>query len=140
MILKGCSNLNEEMVTKYLNPSPVMAKGHMEQPKKGLRSTQPKKSEKGASPSNAPAPVPQIAPPDLPIFAEPSPYQGPAYGARTDINLIQDNKSSASMFCFGAFAEKVCKVVVVSRLDMYRTKVLMYRTMVLMACLTKVRC
>ncbi len=28
---------------------------------------------------------------------------------------------------------------VVSRLDMYRTKVLMYRTMVLLACLTKVR-
>ncbi len=29
---------------------------------------------------------------------------------------------------------------VVSRLDMYRTKVLMYRAMVLLACLTKVRC
>jgi hypothetical protein len=29
---------------------------------------------------------------------------------------------------------------VVGRLDMYRTKVLMYRTMVLMASLTKVRC
>ncbi len=29
---------------------------------------------------------------------------------------------------------------VISRLDMYRTKVLMYRTMVLMVCPTKVRC
>ncbi len=30
-------------------------------------------------------------------------------------------------------------LIVISCLDMYRTKVLMYRTMVLMACLTKVR-
>ncbi len=27
--LKGCPNLSEELVTKYLNPSPTMAKGHM---------------------------------------------------------------------------------------------------------------
>jgi hypothetical protein len=38
--LKGCPNLLEELVTKYLNPSPATAKGHMKQPKKGIRSTQ----------------------------------------------------------------------------------------------------
>jgi hypothetical protein len=27
--LKGCPNLSEELVTKYLNPSPATAKGHM---------------------------------------------------------------------------------------------------------------
>jgi hypothetical protein len=27
--LKGCPNLLKELVTKYLNPSPATAKGHM---------------------------------------------------------------------------------------------------------------
>jgi len=36
--LKGCPNLSEELVTKYLNPSPATAKGHMRQMKKGIRS------------------------------------------------------------------------------------------------------
>ena len=34
--LKGCPNLSEEVVTKYLNPSPAMAKGHMKRPRKGI--------------------------------------------------------------------------------------------------------
>ncbi len=38
--IKGCPNLSKELVTKYKNPSPAMAKGHMKQPKKGIRSTQ----------------------------------------------------------------------------------------------------
>jgi hypothetical protein len=37
--LKGCPNLRKELVTKYLNPSPATAKGHMKRPKKGIRST-----------------------------------------------------------------------------------------------------
>jgi hypothetical protein len=37
--LKGCPNLSEELVTKYLNPSPANAEGHMKRPKKGIRST-----------------------------------------------------------------------------------------------------
>jgi hypothetical protein len=37
-------------------------------------------------------------------------------------------------------AEQTAGVFVVNRLDMHRTKVLMYRTMVLMASPTKVRC
>ena len=40
--LKGCPNLSEELVTKYLNPSPATAKGHMKRPKKGIRSTRTK--------------------------------------------------------------------------------------------------
>jgi hypothetical protein len=40
--LKGCPNLSEELVTKYLNPSPATAKGHMKRPKKGIRSTRMK--------------------------------------------------------------------------------------------------
>ena len=37
--LKGCPNLNQELVVKYLNPSPATAKGHMKCPKQGIRST-----------------------------------------------------------------------------------------------------
>jgi hypothetical protein len=37
--LKGSPNINEELVRKYLNPSPATAKGHMKWPRKGIRST-----------------------------------------------------------------------------------------------------
>ncbi len=39
--LKGCPNIHEESVAKYLNPSPTTAKGHMKRPKKGIRSITP---------------------------------------------------------------------------------------------------
>jgi hypothetical protein len=32
-ILKWCPNFSEKLIPKYLNPSPVMAKGHMKQPR-----------------------------------------------------------------------------------------------------------
>ncbi len=85
--LKGCPNLLEGLVTKYLNPSPATAKGHMKQPKKGIWSTQKKVTTKGDNnvPS-VPAPIPQVVPPPLPLFVEPLPYNGPAYGARMDVN------------------------------------------------------
>ncbi len=35
--LKGCPNLNQELVVKYLNLSPATAKGHMKCPKQGVR-------------------------------------------------------------------------------------------------------
>ncbi len=38
--LKGCPNLNQELVVKYLNPSPATAKGHMKRPKQGIRATE----------------------------------------------------------------------------------------------------
>ena len=40
--LKGCPNITEELILKYLNPSPATAKGHMKRPRHGLRSTTPK--------------------------------------------------------------------------------------------------
>jgi len=40
--LKGCQNLSKDLVTKYLNPSPATAKGHMKCPKKGIQSTKTK--------------------------------------------------------------------------------------------------
>ncbi len=62
--LKGCPNLSEELVTKYLNPNPAMAKGHMKRPKKGIRSTTKLVKTKGDSNGarNVPGPQPQAAP------------------------------------------------------------------------------
>ena len=110
--LTGCPNLSEELVTKYLNPSPATAKGHMKRPKKGIRSTQKQVKTKGDSniPS-IPIPVAQAAPHSLPIFVESMPYNGPAYNARREVNYIPDDKSIANVFCFGAFADKVSGVV-----------------------------
>jgi hypothetical protein len=45
--LKGCPNLSEELVTKYLNPNPATAKGHMKRPRTGIRSTSKKAKTKG---------------------------------------------------------------------------------------------
>jgi hypothetical protein len=58
-----------------------------------------------------PASVPQVAPPLLPLFVEPWPYPGPAYGACMDATLIPDNKSIANVFSFGAFTDKISGVV-----------------------------
>ena len=111
--LKGCPNLSKELVTKYLNPSPATAKGHMKRPKKGIRSTTKQVKAKGDSniPS-IPLPVPQAAPHVLPLFVEPLPYNGPAYNARMEVNyILDDDESIANVFCFGTFADKVSGVV-----------------------------
>jgi hypothetical protein len=113
--LQGCPNLSEELVTKYLNPSPATAKGHMKRPKKGIRSTTKQVKTKGGSKGTGIIPTeprPQAAPQALPIFVEPLPYNGPAYNARREVNYIpDDDESIANVFCFGAFADKVSGVV-----------------------------
>jgi len=43
--LKGCPDLSEELVTKYLNPSPATAKGHMKRPKKEFEARRRNPSE-----------------------------------------------------------------------------------------------
>jgi hypothetical protein len=106
--LKGCPNLSIDLVTKYLNASPATAKEHMKRPKKSIRSTTPKTKKAGANPT-----VPQV----LPLFNVPPPYPGPAYNAVNSPNVINDddsdsnNASIANIFCFGAFANKVTRVV-----------------------------
>jgi hypothetical protein len=71
--LKGCPNLTETLVLKYLNPSLATAKGHMKHPRHGIRSTQPKQ---GGGTVVLPEPVPQIVPPVFPLF---NPNIIPAY-------------------------------------------------------------
>ena len=101
------------MVTKYLNPSPATAKGHMKRPKKGIRSTTKQVKTKGDSNVlSIPVPVPQATPHVLPLFVKQLPYNGLAYNARMEVNYIPDNDESiANVFCFGAFANKVSGVV-----------------------------
>jgi hypothetical protein len=103
--LKGCPHMNEELVTKYLNPSPATAKGHMKGPKKGIRST--------TRATQIAKPIAQSANPSvLPIFVDPPSYPGPAYKATNSPTIIEDdNESIANLFCFGAFADKVTGVI-----------------------------
>jgi hypothetical protein len=125
--LKGCPNLTMAGVTRYLNPSTALAKGHMKCPHQGIRIMCPQ-PPKGMA--NAPAPAPQLVTPPLLLFQHVPPYPGPAYGVRavpypinntsyvSDLsenadqgpmaNIIKDDASAAksNIFCFGAFAEK----------------------------------
>jgi hypothetical protein len=96
--LQGCPDLNKELVAKYLNPSPATAKGHMKRPKKGIRSTGKAATKKGDVVNNVPTPVPQVAPPVLPVFFEPPPYHGPAYSVQHEANFIPKDDLTANVF------------------------------------------
>jgi hypothetical protein len=100
--LKGCPNLTATSITKYLNPIPATAKGHMKHPQMGIHSTQQK---------DAPEPVaaPTFTYPALcnnqstnSLISDVQPF--PA----TNGNVIEDNNTSsdANIFCFAAFADK----------------------------------
>jgi hypothetical protein len=109
--LQGCPNLNKELIAKHLNPSPATAKGHMKQLKKGIRSTGKPAKKKSNLVNKLPTPVPQAAPPVLPVFVEPPPYHGPAYGAWHEANIIPDNESIANVFFLGTFVDKISGVI-----------------------------
>ncbi len=103
--LTGCPNISENLILKYLNPSPTTAKGHMKRPQHGIWSTTPNMPLLGIAPIPI---VPVYLPHVLPLFQQLPPYQGPAYGALQGPNLIgmDDEESIANVFCFGAFADK----------------------------------
>jgi hypothetical protein len=104
--LKGCPNLSEKLILKYLNPSPVMAKGLMKHPRHRTKNTRPRNalfSNSRASPlrNNAPPPIMDKA-------------HVPAYFPQHAVpTLIDDdcNKTIAKVFCFGAFADRHSGVV-----------------------------
>jgi hypothetical protein len=89
--LKGCPNITEKLILKYLNPSPATAKGHMKRPRQGIRSTTPK--TKTMPQQEMPPAIQQI-----PHMPNENRYQ----------NIIPDDSdaSIANVFCFGAFADK----------------------------------
>jgi hypothetical protein len=108
--LKGCPNLSEKLILKYLNPSPATAKGHMKRPRHGIRSAR----QSGAITPVILAPVPLHAPNHAPLPIVPIPvippdqwmplpadiahlHPGPAI-------IADDEDSITNVFCYGAFA------------------------------------
>jgi hypothetical protein len=56
--------------------------------------------------------IQKVQPVVLPIFIEPPPYPGPAYGAsQNGLNIIPDDKSVANVFCFGVSTNKITAVM-----------------------------
>jgi hypothetical protein len=98
--LKGCPNLLEKLILKYLNLSPATAKGHMKHPCHCIQSTQPKPT----TPSIAPIP---ILPP-LPIHVVDHAFPAKMHPDIPRPALICDNtdESIANIFCFEAFADQ----------------------------------
>ena len=58
--LKGCPNITEELILKYLNPSPATAKGCMKRPRYGIKSTTLK--------------IKRLVSPPIPGPSDPRPY------------------------------------------------------------------
>ncbi len=110
--LKGCPNMTEMFILKYLNASPATTKECMKRPQHGIRSTRPKPAAKG-HPNAIPGPVAQIAPPVLPLFNDIPVYPGPGHATQPGPNIIveDDDDSTANIFCFGAFANKNSGIV-----------------------------
>jgi hypothetical protein len=96
--LKGCPNMTKHGVTKYLNPSPASAKGHMKRPRHGIWST-----HGGTAPT-----IPNI----IPAAHAPS-LQGSDMSHASNQSNLQltnviepDEETAANVFCFAAFADK----------------------------------
>ena len=98
--LKGCPYISEELVLKYLNPSPATAKGCMKRPRHGIKSTTPKNTLSIQEQIDA------IVPPI--VIATLIPQE-----QHQQHNLIPDDcdESIANVFCFGVFADKNSGVV-----------------------------
>jgi hypothetical protein len=97
--------MSKKLILKYLNASPATAKGHMKQPRHGIRSTTPKR--KDSLGDQTPNLVPELLIPAL------LPMQPVVHDPNMP-NLIRDeddNESIANVFCFGAFADKHSGVV-----------------------------
>ncbi len=56
--LKGCPNLSEKLILKYLNPSPATTKRHTKHPRQGIQSTQPKPATPALAPILIVPPLP----------------------------------------------------------------------------------
>jgi hypothetical protein len=61
--LKGCPHISEKLITKYLNPSPATAKGHMKCPRHGIQKPTQKQS---------PMPQPSSPPQETELSFQPS--------------------------------------------------------------------
>jgi hypothetical protein len=100
--LKGCPNINEKLILKYLNPSPATAKGHMKRPRHRIKSTTPR-----VKPMQPPIHVPAITFPVQPVESIGDNSEQMSVHNAQHPNLIGDdgNESIANVFGFGAFAD-----------------------------------
>ena len=94
--LKGCPNLTAHGVTKYLNPSPATAKGHMKRPRQGIQSTRtPTSTRAGHEP-----PRPQLitVAPHPDVFDDiQAPPQPPLIPFAFPPNVIEDDDIMADI-------------------------------------------
>ena len=111
--LNGCSNITVNLITKYLNPSPGTAKGHMKRPQHGIKSTRLKQSSPAmpiAATNLPPMPQSYTSVPSVPALPqEPQAYLGHPGGNTAGPNLNgdeEDDESIANMFCFGTFTDR----------------------------------
>ena len=112
--LDGCPNLSAKGVTRYLNPSPATAKGHMKRPHQGIRSTtaqQPHPPPSGRQ--GPPVHAAPIADDDSWIddISEPSIQAGPLNYGSPAVLVEDDTSSVGNIFCFAAFADKLTGVL-----------------------------
>jgi hypothetical protein len=106
--LDGGPNLSAKGVTRYFDPSPATAKGHMKRPHQGIRSTTahrphpPPSGRQGPTVHAAP-----IADDDSWIdnIFEP-PVQARPFNHGPAVLVEDDNSSVGNIFCFAAFADK----------------------------------
>jgi hypothetical protein len=108
---KGCTNLTEHGVTKYLNPSPATAKGHMKRPRRGIRSTRTPTGSHTRDHHEPPRPllIPFDLRPDV-IEDIHVPPQPPLIPFALHPNVIKDDGMTnmtvnANLYSFTAFAD-----------------------------------
>ena len=95
--LNGCPNITINLITKYLNPSPGTAKGHMKQPQHGINSVHPKQSSPAMPIAPDPPPMPQsyTSLPSVPAWPqEQQKNLGHPGGNTADPNLIEDEENN----------------------------------------------
>jgi hypothetical protein len=123
--LKGCPNLSENLILKYLNPSPATTKGHMKRPRHGIRSTRRNAIDIPIAPSILPVvPLPIVpahnanVPLERNLNVQPNQWielpqdiaiLHPTHSGPTVI--ADDEDSIANVFCYGAFADRQSGVV-----------------------------
>jgi len=106
--LVGCPNFSAKGGTRYLNPSPATANGHMKQPHQGIQSTTTQQPR--SPPSGRRGPTVQAAPlADEDRWIED--ISGPAFHAGPldhgpSVIVEDDDSSVGNIFCFTAFADK----------------------------------
>ena len=125
--LRGCPNMTEKLILKYLNPSPATAKGHMKRPRHGIQSTrrtgrQVANVETNETPTirrrdadDVPPAIPPIPilHPNVDHVAPIEVFPAPAGYFQNVPHVIDDDEdaSIANVFCSAAFADKVSGVV-----------------------------